>query len=105
MPKRHRLLLYMKASRRWLWSYLFEGGEQLDADETELVASHVLQQKSVVLQVLVRQVELNLSHQLLNELWVWRLPALVLQLAAAGPSTAEGQKAALITNSSRQFNW
>lgn len=75
--KAERLLIYIKASRWWLCSYLFERGEQLDADEAKLVASHVFQQKGIVLQVLVRQVEFNLSHQLLNELWVWRLPALV----------------------------
>lgn len=41
-----------------------------------------------MLQVLIRQVVLDLSHQLLDELRVRRLPALLLQLPSAGPGAA-----------------
>lgn len=68
--------------------YLFEGGEQLDADKPKLIASDMFKQECIVLQVLVRQVVLNLSHQFLDELWIWGLPALLLHLPSTGACTA-----------------
>jgi len=78
--------------------YLFERSEQLDADEAQFVASDVLEQEGVVLQVVVGEVVLDLSDQLLGELLIRGLPALLLQLPStgAGAGTAVcvgGQKA------------
>lgn len=68
--------------------YLLERREQLDADKPEFVAPDVFEQEGVVLQVFIGQVVLDLGHQLLDELWIRRLPALLLQLPAAGPGAA-----------------
>lgn len=68
--------------------YLFERSEQLDADKPEFVASDMFEQEGVVLQVFIGQVVLDLSDQLLDELWIWGLPALLLQLPSTGPGTA-----------------
>ena len=64
-------------------AHLLEGREQLDADEAHLVAPDVFEQEGVVLQVVVRQVVLYLGHQLLDQLLVRGLPAVLLQLPAA----------------------
>lgn len=48
--------------------YLFERCEQLHADKAQFVASDMLEQEGVVLQVLVGQIVLDLSDQLLDEL-------------------------------------
>lgn len=48
----------------------------------------MFEQEGVVLQVFIRQVVLDLGDQLLDELRVWGLPALLLQLASAGPGAA-----------------
>lgn len=66
-------------------SYLFEGSEQLDADKSQFVAPDVFEQEGIVLQVFIGQVVLNLGDQLLHELGVGGLPALLLQLSTAGP--------------------
>lgn len=68
--------------------YLLEGREQLDADKPEFIASDVFEQEGVVLQVFIGQVVLDLGDQLLDELRIRRLPALLLQLPAAGPGAA-----------------
>ncbi len=48
----------------------------------------MFEQEGIVLQVLIGQVVLDLSDQLLDELWIWGLPALLLQLPSTGPGTA-----------------
>lgn len=68
--------------------YLFERSEQFDADESEFVASDVLEQEGVVLEVFIGQVVLDLGDQLLDELRIWGLPALLLQFTSTGPRTA-----------------
>ena len=69
-------------------THLLEGGEQLDADEAHLVAPDVFEQEGVMLQVVVRQVVLNLGHQLLDQLLVRGLPAVLLQLPTARARSA-----------------
>lgn len=68
--------------------YLFERSEQFDADESEFVASDVLEQEGIMLEVFIGQVVLDLGDQLLDEFRIWRLPALLLQFTSTGPCTA-----------------
>lgn len=77
--------------------YLFERGEQLDANKAKFIASDVLEEEGVVLQVFVRQVEFDLSDQFLDELRIWGLPALLLQLSSTGACTTVCGKRTLIT--------
>lgn len=76
-------------SRSMLTTNLLERRQQLDADKAELIAPDVLEQEGVVLQVLIRQVVLNLSYELLGQFRVWGLPALLLQLSTTRASTTE----------------
>lgn len=57
--------------------HLLEGGQQLDAHVAQLVPPHMLQQEGILLQVFIGEVELNLVHQLPDELLVGRLPLLL----------------------------
>lgn len=79
-------------SRSVLTTNLLERRKQLDADKAKLIAPDMLEQKGIMLQVLIRQVVLNLSYELLGQFRVWRLPALLLQFSTACTSTTEEEK-------------
>lgn len=68
---------------------LLERCKQLDADEAKLIAPDVLEQEGVVFQVLVGQVVLDLSYELLGKFSIRGLPALLLQLSTTRAGTTE----------------
>lgn len=71
-------------------THLFKRCKELDTHITQLVPSHMLEQEGVLLQVLIREIELDLLYQFSDQFLVWWPPLLLLLLPFILTSTGWG---------------